>query len=217
MFGHGGGQLAGQLSMAPELQLQLEPLLQRGHPLLVEPVRVPEQHLALDALQRGAAPQAQCLAQPVHRTVGVRLPGQPVRPLDLADELLCVHARRSGAQHEAAVPADDLHPLRRGGAEGPAQRRDTVVDLGPPRRRRPGVPDGLDQELGTHRTPGPEHQRGQDLALAGAADPHRLSVDDHAHRPEHAELHRSLLMGRARGPLSRAGRRAVDITRRDFR
>ena len=154
-------------------EIEVDPVLERREPALVEPCGVrPGERLVRQVGERRAAPERERLADPVRTRCG-----QPLEPVDVelvrldADEV----ARRTG---------DDAV-----GAEGAPQRVDVDLQgvLGAGRRRL--APDRVDQPVGGDDLVRVEQELREQRP--GPRPPERYGhsvVADHLQRPQQAEF-----------------------------
>jgi hypothetical protein len=122
-------QLADQLTVPPELQLQFQALLGRGQALLLQSNGCRLEYPATDARQCRAAPQAQRGPQQLDRLSRMPSCHHGLRLCDLALEHL--HVKLAGLHPDPVAGAIGDDDLSRGPAagQGTAQRRDRVLHL----------------------------------------------------------------------------------------
>ena len=166
--------------MAVELEIGVDPLLERGEPQLLEPVRRGLRPGVEGELgQRGPAPEPERLAQRPRLCLGVGA-------TRLVEQALEAHGVDS-----LALDVEDVAGrarLERAGAEQPAQLRNGVVQRGRRRRRRPLAPELVDQAVGRNDSPGVEQQDREQRPLPLPRERERALVTDDLERPEQPKL-----------------------------
>jgi hypothetical protein len=183
---HQLGEVADHLVVAAEPQLQLEALLDRGEPLLVEPRRRRFDGPAVQAEQRRPAPEPERGPQHADRLRELAVGGQRRGPGHPLREDLGVQLAGPGLDPVAAAVGDD-----RGVAvtQPPAQGGDVVLHLAAGGRGRTAIPDRVDQVVERDHLSRVGQQHREQRARPPAAQRHRARVGDDLQRPEDAELH----------------------------
>ncbi len=182
VLGDEGLELAGQPGGAAALEVGVDPGLQGGDALLVEPGDggAGERRVG-DVGQRRAAPQREGVAQERGGALGRRRPG-------LAHEVLepgQVELRALDAQQVARLARDEPPVAHR-----TPQPRHVDLDALRDRRRRRLAPDLVDQPVGRDDLVGVQQQDREQGTLARAAERQRAAVRVGLHRSEQPELHR---------------------------
>ena len=171
VLGNRGGELADQLAVPAEAQLDVEALLQGGHLVLGDPVGGRAHYVAVDALQRRPTPERQRRPVPIGRLAeNLGLAGR----VHAALVAVQVEAVRRDAQQVTGRPRLD----RVGQAvltEQPAQRGNGVLNLGTAGRGRRFAVDRLGEPAQRDHPAGLQEQGCQHDIRAHATDVHSLT------------------------------------------
>src|SRR5215204_5860817 len=182
-----GLELGDERRVAAEREVGVDPVLERGEPLLLEPrdLRLRER-LVAEVGERTPAPQRERLPQlvggggrvaPLERlAAGVRQRG----------EALGVQLSGRDAQHVAAALGPQRAGLR---PERAADLEDGVLERLGRRRRRGLAPQGVDQPLGRDDLVAVDQQQRDQRALPPAAQPYRRGSVDDLERTEDPVVH----------------------------
>ena len=176
--------------MTTELDLGLQPILERGQPELVEPGDlVLQERLEREVGECRSAPEGQRVAErgsPLRRRERPRVAHEPL-------EAPRVDRPRFDVEH---VPR--RAGLDRLAAEHPAQTRDAVLDDRFGRRGRLAAPEVVEECVHRDDRAGVERQVGEQRALPGSAQREPLSSGVHFERSQQEELHQGLRSSRRR-------------------
>ncbi len=197
MLGDQRGQFTGQLDMPTELEFGLDPVLQRGQPLLLQAGANPlAQSVGRRVGERRTAPQLQRRTQAGGPVTGV---GRGLGAGEQGPETVDVDPIGRYAQDVALVSGDErdvaLPPQR--GAD-PGHRR---VDARPCCRRRAAIPQQFDQPAHGHHAVAVQQQHGEQAPVTPARQGHRSAVGGlHLDGAEQSEVH-AAVRGPARCPM----------------
>ena len=187
-------ELSDHRAVAAEREVDVDPLLDRGHAELLEAgdLRLRER-LVGEVRQRRPAPQVERLAKSLGCARRVPPPGDGNRHLELALETLRVERLGLGPQRIPPRPGrQDLarRPLGALRLEQPAQLSD--VDLERVRRRRRWglAPEGIDQPVARDRFVRVHEQDREQRTLLGGGQRQHAPLITNLERSEDAELHR---------------------------
>jgi hypothetical protein len=180
-------ELAHHVAMEAEREIGLDSSLEsREMQLLEARDRRRREVLEGNVHERLATPQAKGLAERLGCSRGlglVRLGDELLEPVDV--ELLPAHLDRvSGGTR-------DDQPTAR--PERLPQMRDTDLQSGRPRRRRPFRPERIEQTVGTDDLVGMQEQHRQERAKPGPGEANGLPAVPNLERAEDAELHGAIL------------------------
>ena len=173
-------ELADRLPVQPELELRLEPHLERVQPLLLQTTdRILRKAPVREIRQRRPRPERERLAQrarPLPRRHPSRLPHQ---------SLEAAGVDRVGVDPKPVAGRPRLEGL---GAEQLPQARDAVLHVGRRRRRRSPLPQLVDQPVERHHVVRLQEKQRHQRALLRPTQPDRQTPHTSLQRAQHAEL-----------------------------
>ena len=178
-------QLGQELLVAAEGKARLEALLDREHAQLLQPLRLGPRELVVAELPvRLPSPERERTTEDREGELRIAVP-PGLRPLcEKTLETCCVE--RTWIQHERVAAAACLN------GEGAWQRLPQLrdVDLHQLRggRRRPPVPERLDQDVGGDRPARVDDERSQKPPVLLTGQPHRAGLADDLNRSENPYL-----------------------------
>ena len=173
-------ELRDGVRVAAELELGIDPLLERVEPLLLEAADlVLGERLGRELDERGPPPAGERLAQ-LRRTL-LRLPSSRLRD----EPLEALEVEPSGLHMDHIAGGLPLEHVR---AEQPADRVHLVLQRCARRARRLLTPELVDQVVLRHRLVSVQQQQAEERALLGGRDGDDLAIASHLERPEDAEL-----------------------------
>ena len=184
-------QLADQLAVPAEGQVGVDPVLQGGQPLLLQPDDVPaRERLGGEVGEGRSAPQLQRLAQQPGRQ-GVLAGGQAPAPLGGQPlEAVEVQLARVDPEQVAGRPRQQqVGAPAAAGAQRLAQPRHVHPQRALRVARRAGPPEVLDQPVGRHHAARVQQQVGQERPLPDPAERQRPVVPHDLERSEDAKFH----------------------------
>ncbi len=187
VFPHQNRQFGGEVTEAPQPQVEIDPPLQHDHATFVQPGRGTPAGVQRQVVQGRSAPQFECRPQreggmligwPIRCRSGQRR-GQLLEPIH-------VQLTRTDPQQIPRWPSHQPQPVRTG-RQHPPQPRDTSVQQTPRRGRRILPPQVGHQPLPRHHPVGVQQQQREQPPLLRAAQRDWPAVREHLQRPQDPE------------------------------
>ena len=181
MLGHERLELADELGVAAQLEVGVDPCLQRREPCFLEPADLGLRKRRVgEVRQRRSSPERQRLAELRRRPRRVRAAGfvdESVEPLEIELPVARDEQVSGRARLDHAVP------------EELAQLRDVDLDAAQAACGRVVRPDLVEQAIGGHDGVRAQEKCREERPLPRPAERERAAVVDHLQRPKDAEFH----------------------------
>src|SRR4051794_9674499 len=182
-------ELAEQLAVATQLEVELDPLEDRSQPLLLEPSTLSfEQTVRTDAAERLSTPDSERLIDP--RARGLELAGRARRPRSAERVLPAADVALAGlyVQQVATRPTDQPAAVSASLRQRLAQARDKHLQAVPRTRGRLLAPQLIDELVAGHDAPAHQRQNRKQRPRPLTPQGHRPAIHTRLDRTEQLDL-----------------------------